>query len=199
MKAVLTSIQPYYVFVIIARIMGWDIPQEKKIEVRKDFPKASDWNRTVHIYCSKNRKSFKRIPEQYQPIMKKLLGKVIGEFICNGIIQPYCSLKLMAKESCLTIDELHDYSNGKDLYGWRISDLKIYDKPRELGEFYRPVKYDSDGPICGTERELNDISEWDCETVFNKEHSECTLKDCTRLQTLYRLKCPPQSWRYVEI
>lgn len=31
--------------------------------------------------------------------------------------------------------ELHDYGKGKTLYGWHISDLKIYDKPRELSEF----------------------------------------------------------------
>ena len=39
MKAVLMSIQPYWVFLIIARIMGWKIDKEKTIEVRKNFPK----------------------------------------------------------------------------------------------------------------------------------------------------------------
>lgn len=56
MKAVMLSIQPYYVFLIIARLMGWNIPQDKTVEVRKDFPKDLAWNRQVHIYCSKNRK-----------------------------------------------------------------------------------------------------------------------------------------------
>lgn len=54
MKAITLSIQPYYVFLIIARLMGWNIPQEKTVEVRKDFPKASDWNKVTYIYCSKN-------------------------------------------------------------------------------------------------------------------------------------------------
>lgn len=63
MKSVLISIQPYWVFLIIARLMGWDIPQEKTIEVRKDFPKDPAWNKRVHIYCSKNKESFDRIPK----------------------------------------------------------------------------------------------------------------------------------------
>ena len=59
MKSVLISIQPYYVFLIIAQLMGWDIPQRKTEEVRKDLPKDKAWNRNTHIYCSKNLKSFK--------------------------------------------------------------------------------------------------------------------------------------------
>ena len=85
MKSVLKSIQPYYVYLIIARLMGWDIPQEKTIEVRKDFPKDSAWNKKTLIYCSKNRKSFNRIPKEYQPLMARFLGKVIGQFVCNNI------------------------------------------------------------------------------------------------------------------
>ena len=37
------------------------LQKEKTIEVRKDYPKASDWNKVTPIYCSKNRKSFNRI------------------------------------------------------------------------------------------------------------------------------------------
>lgn len=42
-------------------------------------------------------------------------------------------------ESCLTFDEIKKYI-GKEcfcftFYGWHISDLKIYDKPKELTEF----------------------------------------------------------------
>ena len=47
MKAIMLSIQPYYVFLIIARVMGWDIPQHKTVEVRKDSPKDSAWNRQI--------------------------------------------------------------------------------------------------------------------------------------------------------
>jgi hypothetical protein len=41
---------------------------------------------------------------------------------------------LMA-ETCLSEIEINDYLDGKTGYGWHISNLKIYDKPKELGEF----------------------------------------------------------------
>lgn len=149
MKSVLISIQPYWVFLINARLMGWNIPQEKTVEVRKDCPKDPAWNRRVHIYCSKNRKSFNRIPKEYQPLMEKFLGRVIGEFVCDSIsILPAIFItknvygasenaQRFASESCLTQQELIAYCGTNDfLYGWHISDLKIYDKPKGLGEFF---------------------------------------------------------------
>lgn len=36
------------------------------------------------------------------------------------------------------VEKIDNYGKGKTLYGWHISDLKIYDKPRELSEFYKP-------------------------------------------------------------
>ncbi len=35
----------------------------------------------------------------------------------------------------LTETELHRYAGGKNCYAWHISDLVIYDKPKELSEF----------------------------------------------------------------
>lgn len=154
MKSVLISIQPYWAFLIVARIMGWDISQEKTIEVRKDYPKDKEWNSVTHIYCSKDRKSFNRIPKQFQPFMKRLLGKVIGSFVCDKIEEFHehelspskkfyefekARLDLFLKESCLSYNEVCDYRRNlpyyKPLYAWHISDLKIYDKPKDLGEF----------------------------------------------------------------
>lgn len=44
------------------------------------------------------------------------------------------------KEMCLTAQELFNYIGvGKHLYGWHISNLKIYDKPKELSEFFTPM------------------------------------------------------------
>lgn len=54
------------------------------------------------------------------------------------------------KKMCLSVQEIFDYIGiGKHLYGWHISNLVIYDKPKELGEFeglrktkfgYEPIK-----------------------------------------------------------
>ena len=87
-------------------------------------------------------------------------NKVIGEFICDEIIEwqydkghqyyveypddctsyfPY--LKCHSEATGLKCSEIENYGKGKTLYGWHISDLKIYDKPKGLSEFYRPCSY----------------------------------------------------------
>jgi predicted transcriptional regulator len=72
--------------------------------------------------------------------------KVIGEFVCDDIDEIsvhydtlYCvknSQPNKLSQMCLTIDEVKQYLKDKNLgYNWHISDLQIYDKPRELNEF----------------------------------------------------------------
>lgn len=203
MKSVLISIRPYWVFLIIARLMGWNIPQEKTIEIRKDYPKASDWNKVVHIYCSKNRKSFNRIPKEYQPFMEKLLGKVIGSFVCDRIDKycgrlttyaetPYKNKYVSSEElakTCLTIGELNDYLEGKNGYFgnscfWHISDLKIYDTTKDLNEFSRYGAHIRGGCCI----------KGNCKHYISNgyfEPPECSIEGCI-------ITRPPQSWGYVE-
>lgn len=187
-KGVMASIKPYYVFLIIAKAMGWNIEKEKTVEVRKSYPKANDWNKTVKMYCSKDKKSFAMIPKKYQPLMQQFLGKVIGEFMCNKIDYWQNHYKTdvmhiadMSSLSCVSIDDLLDYlghyvdMNGVDkrLYAWHISDIVIYDKPKELSEFYQSSTFNSNRD------NINDLK-W--------------IKDKPCLP----LKRPPQSWCYVE-
>lgn len=230
MKSVLISTQPYYVFLIIAHLMGWNIPQEKKVEVRKDFPKSPAWNRRVHIYCSQNRKSFNRIPKIYQTLMKDLLGKVIGEFVCDKItkyesefwddetyeciqelVEPqdlnvygeydYYTVaeggdddykdKPLFKQSCLNWNEFRNYI-GQDIhefYGWHISDLKIYDKPKELGEFGVSCHKD-DCEKCGDCPHLQSMQgSYPCEDSGAEWCGVGNIKPITK---------PFQSWGYME-
>lgn len=56
MQSVLRSIKPYWLYLIL---IG-----KKTVEVGKDFPKSASWNREVYLYCSKDRKSFNRIPKE---------------------------------------------------------------------------------------------------------------------------------------
>lgn len=187
-KAVMISIQPYYVFLIIARLMGWNIPRDKKVEVRKDFPKDKYWNKKAHIYCSKSKKSFNRIPKEYQPLMRPFLGKVIGEFYCFNIETydyDYCDGVDIDDdtllETMLDREEINIYAKGKNLYGWQISDLKIYDKPKELSEF-------KDIHTCFFGKTHNCYIEKVCKN--------CNY-DCVNRQFIC-LTRPPQSWCYVE-
>lgn len=196
-KSVLISIQPYYVFLIIAKAMGWDIPQEKTIEVRKTIPRDKDWNRKAIIYCSKNKKYFAKIPRKYQPLMESFLGKVIGEFVCYRIdtydddtihsfsYEDYCSWNdFELNRSCIHPEDFESYANGKWLYGWHISDLKIYDNPKELSNFFVVCKKECCDPHCIS-------TDWDRDKNGNIFY-ECKYGGYT---PLFR---PPQSWCYVE-
>lgn len=138
MKSALISIQPYWVFLIIAKKMGWNINQEKTVEVRKNYPKSNDWNKVVKIYCTKDKKSFAKIPKEYQPLMVQFLGKIIGEFVCDEIIvdKTFGHDALFNACSCMNDAEIASYCTNNKMYGWHISDLVIYDEPKELSEFY---------------------------------------------------------------
>lgn len=197
MKSVMISIKPYWVFLIIAKTMGWNIDKEKTVEVRKTYPQDDEWNKVGKIYCTKDKKSFNHIPKKYQPFMKRFLGKVIGEFVCDRIDTirkrgiddnfDYCYLSLdkwgnddiepeitAVKNSCVLKDDLNDYGkNSRMLYGWHISNLKLYDKPKGLGEFEKPCNRNCFTP---------------CPHYRGKEY-ECEKPIITR---------PPQSWCYVK-
>lgn len=71
-----------------------------------------------------------------------LCRKVIGEFICDRIGAIAYTMDGFAdvvdcNTSCLSPKDFIEYGKGKLLYGWHISDLVIYDKPKALSEFSR--------------------------------------------------------------
>lgn len=176
MKAVLISINPKYCELIANG--------RKTVEVRKTMPKI-ELPFKVYIYCTSNKDGTKDLLEIHDSLGKihKANSKVIGEFVCKGIMRPNDNLNLMSKLSCVPIDELIEYSNGKQLCGWRITDLVIYDKPKELGEFMAYEK-----PNCCAY--LKGI----CLKVTRKEIPSCSDVICD-----YRkLKRPFQSWGYIE-
>lgn len=149
MKAVLRSIKPYWLYLILTG--------KKTIEVSKSCPKSKDWNKVVEMYCSKDIRSFNRIPEKDREWMHKYLGKVAGLFVCDDITKivtwqrtwfdilqhpigtttEYGIWNDDFKQMCLTWKEINDYGKKKPLYGWHISQLKIYDKPKALWQFYK--------------------------------------------------------------
>ena len=76
-------------------------------------------------------------------------GKVIGEFTCTGLVYIEAEYDIFGNKQlhntafiqnkiCLTENELFDYLyNGEDNkgWGWLMSNITIYDKPKELKEF----------------------------------------------------------------
>lgn len=178
MKSVLIAIRPQLVEKIAKG--------EKTIEVRKTAPKEVPFK--CYIYESRNGghrcKHCNEKDSCYSYAPKNVgcyngRGKVIGEFICNNASEldyVYYWNNGYEFETCLTYRQVADYGKGKPLYGWHISDLKIYDKPRELSEFSRPCSYSG---LC-----------FSCKrTSFKKDGNLLCNTKITR---------PPQSWMYVE-
>lgn len=186
----------------------------KTIEVRKTRPKLEAPFK-CYIYCTKAdqrlidiiRDGDENYGEIYhgKPVFIKtekgsvcnMYGKrqkVIGEFVCDYILEitpdtyghhEYFISNDDLNASCLTTNDLWEYGGGKKLYGWHISDLVIYDEPKELSRFYKEDFHEA-------------LSNWEdlfsiglpkgCAVEYPPEPKE---ED-------YILKRPPQSWCYVE-
>lgn len=182
-KAVLISIRPEWVEKIANG--------EKTIEVRKTRPKL-ETSFKVYIYCTNqknimlwNARSYIYVDDHNHNAFDKCWnGSVVGEFVCDRIdtinpeTEPYGIYDVdddFVAETGLAGGALWDYGKGATLYGWHISDLKIYDKPRELREF-KKINRDCFYAELG-------IAKRDC--------PDCKNSGCF-------LQRPPQSWRYVE-
>jgi predicted transcriptional regulator len=181
MKSVLISIQPKWCELIASG--------KKTVEVRKSRPKL-DVPFKVYIYCTKNTFDI-RYSDSAKDWQKNACGKVIGEFVCDWLCEWYPHhIKTLFRSkygyfvlvddlesSCLTYEELANYGNGKTMYGWHISNLVIYDKPRELSEFYNWKKCNS------------------CRTS-GYESTACMYDEDCKVPAI--ITKPPQSWCYVE-
>ena len=192
-KAVMLSIRPKW----CEKIINGD----KTIEVRKTRPKMETPFK-CYIYCTSGRPDL-NIPISPERLMQDYLdtgsmkslncplgnGKVIGEFVCDRIYEletrsPGGSYYVkgedqpttndVARQSCLSLRDMHDYLHAQKGYGWHISNLKIYDTPRELSEFRRATD--------------------PCDSCPAEYTWECT--DCKKLSG--DIKHAPQSWCYVE-
>ena len=175
MKSVLISIRPQWVEKIVSG--------KKTIEVRKTAPKEVPFK--AYIYCS-----YGDMKTNYY---LKGRGKIIGEFICDKVYsiknqgssfvvvnKEQGVTNEIARQSCLDYDDMVSYLGNKDGYGWHISDLKIYDKPKELSEFYRPCSYSGICYSCNRFRPNG--------TPNDKPNDFCD-GEITR---------PPQSYMFVE-
>lgn len=189
MKSVLISIRPKWCELIANG--------QKTIEVRKTRPKIETPFK-CYIYCTQsgkyvNGKQVKNIWVNRGTDNRYIgNGKVIGEFVCDKVVRTcgwrlrgdtqQCAKRTVAeaelpKLACMAIDEIVDYagSENREVVGWHISDLKIYDKPRELSELYHACDTD-DKVLCDN-----------CDQRFNRF--------CNGRKYIKRA---PQSWCYVE-
>lgn len=196
MKSIMTSVSPY----LCEKIASGQC----KILVRKSAPKEVPFK--AYIYCCKGKPYLYRVDDDDNFELARTLrakvdgyvkdyneqnGKVIGEFICdkvevlfntNGNPENYMTdiLPTVLQKTALSFKEFQDYvgsrSDKNNIYGWHISDLKIYDKPKKLNEFKRPCSY------AGL-----------CFSCYRAKFTSKGDKVCEALITR-----PPQSYMFVE-
>lgn len=190
MKAVMLSLRPQW----CEKIFNGS----KTIEVRKSRPSIPTPFK-VYVYETKGKTKYWSQP---MPIpYTEGRGKVIGSFVCDRVFE----LKINGddygnywhewddegdiQDMCLSYEELETYLGKSVGYGWHISDLKIYDKPKELEEFY--TKCDKTGnDECGDCLYLRvTINSYPCDDSVDTWCGVDNKKPISR---------PPQSWCYVE-
>ena len=150
-KAVLISIRPKWCELIASG--------KKTVEIRKTRPKLETPFK-CYIYCTNKKPflvwgdvfrwnwetEFTRLygysRKKAEEIWDVFNGKVMGEFVCDRIVDIMISCSdpnmrgIPFTGTGLTDREIMDYlGNGKTGFSWHISDLVIYDEPRELSEF----------------------------------------------------------------
>ena len=191
-KAVLISIRPEWVEKILNG--------EKTIEIRKTAPKC-ELPIDVYIYCTKSKilvdwqeylegeryEALSECPPLNKP---QLQGKVVAKFtlkkidwFCSeefsgsyekGVVSFSNTFKLFSSEdACMSQQEIYEYTKFEPARGWHISDLEIFDQPKELSDFRSlPKTY---------------------------HHDYESMVDYYRNKEERRLKRAPQSWQYVEV
>ena len=176
MKSVLISIKPKWCELIASG--------KKTIEVRKTRPKIET---PFKCYIYQTMMVYNSVSKENDGLRPHIVpGKVTGVFVCDKIydIEPhydtpnFCNQYVFGwnagdADDCISFSDLNTYLGGKHGYGWHISDLKIYDKPKELDEFLRVCPYD--------------VHCWRCE-FYSTYNGKCN-NFVTR---------PPQSWCFVE-
>jgi predicted transcriptional regulator len=219
MKSILMAIQPYWYYLIA-------IKKIKDTEIRKkDMDKDTD----IYLYESKDKKSLLRVPLEHRAEVVAVMGKV-GAIIKfrdsrelsyhKGFKNWFCREDVA--NACITDIELTNYANGVEiLYALHISALKVYDKPKELGEFnsikqckpeYSPFGYQ----WTWEDRHKRNTGGWNnkyrpvpiechsCKSLvggkdYLDEKSGCILFDYECVSNYHKpLARPPQSWQYVE-
>lgn len=172
-KAVLISIHPRWCEKIASG--------EKTIEIRKTRPKLQPPFK-CYIYCTMDHPYISVSCGELDKLnyrtntVGRCNGKVIGEFVCDTYVtdKTFGHDALFNAAACMNESDVVAYSAGSPIYGWHISNLKIYDTPRKLSEFKGLCKVESDCCAC--------------------PHYNYSKMDCDGRT----IKRPPQSWCYVE-
>ena len=201
-KSILISIRPEWVVKILNG--------EKTIEIRKTAPKC-DLPIDVYIYCTKSGKTLykdyffeltgeRAFLDDYDPFLENdeqvLNGKVVAKFTLREVTQYIngCNVSKdsgymfgdveregVYEKSCLSENDIDVYCPDESFYAWHISDLVVFDEPKELSYFYKVGAFEEYRRLLA-DKEL-DMSET-AAGIYVKSN--------------YQITKAPQSWMYVE-
>lgn len=201
-KAVLLSIRPEWCKKIL--------DGEKTVEVRRTCP-VHGTPFKVYIYCTLAGSDSLFMDALNRDVAAwnrggwpEKKGRVIGEFTCDKIDKLvhvgtmmdiniltldgwYKSAGELLQAACLTEAAAKKYLQGRNGYGWHISDLKIYDQPRKLTGFLPNCRFGEDGE-CEYRRVYCEHQNYD----YNPDGS-VNVVCCDK-----RVQKAPQSWCYVD-
>ncbi len=105
---------------------------QKKFEIRKTWPRRLEEPFPVYLYETRKNGG---------------IGAVVAEWICDKVFTVIAYATILGRKACylhetailkaagLSDDAAEAYAKGKDLFGWHISELKIYDDPVPLSAF----------------------------------------------------------------
>lgn len=189
MKAVMLSIQPKWCGLIASG--------KKVVEVRKTRPKLKTPFK-CYIYCTKDRnqqfwtgKRYSYVDDRSHNAFDKCgNGKVIGEFICDTYVidRTFGHDPLLYAAACMSAVDTAAYCLKSPMYGWHISDLVIYEEPKELEIFAAFCQLSGASGRCKSEEHCC------CQKyTFNADGSVREVWCCDYMSR------PPQSWCYVEV
>ena len=155
MKRLMISAHPEWVEKILngektIEVRPWitkgELPLEVLIYVTKGKPNESLIDFDKFAYVERNERyrlvdlSISSVRLAFQPT---LCGKVVAKFILNKAedFNPKLGHPKLYINACVSDTELVKlYPNKNILFAWKIDDLVIFDKPKELGEFYHYKK-----------------------------------------------------------
>lgn len=175
-----------------------------------------------YIYCTMRKaKRPGKILEIHTPDAKfhRGNGRVIGEFLCdnvsvifdtNGNPKNYMTdiLPSAMQKTALSYDEFGAYVGNRadknSIYGWNITDIKIYEEPKSLCEFHKYGAPDM-------ESLAEELCEYCNDTAYGRHRSyvcpsgyvSCEGRFCDKayeqyLDDNFSIVSPPKSWIYVE-
>ena len=213
MKAIMISIKPKWCAEIMNGNKTIEVRKNKALAsaVRKLIDENGFAD--IYVYCSKGNSylhyGYNRYGREVLCLEEKVFGsspflngKVLFKFRCYKVDDYVYGCKwswkvgspmwgasngyeFILKDACLTDDELRNYADDLTFIAIHISNLEIFDRPKELGEFYKGFR-------------MKNYKDYFAQDI-HKEKNILVQPIRGGYEYTYPLTKPPQNFYYVEV